>query len=327
MYIRIPIFAQFKSAYKDKSTVTLYDTFCVVYTGFVFELLLHALVICQELETSVEKVDDWQFDQTEQDQVIENRHQFTINQAPSYTNHKHNINNDNSSGFNFDLWILLFSYTILIMLAVGLIVIHRKELSKIQIISLLCASKTANDHDKHTVGHDNEIGNDVSNKRYYSNITLKRALQILWAITSVTMVAVMFFCVHYKTNSSTKKLPKPVIYDQKPQIWRNNNQYMKSSNDRLQAESITMSNDKTIGLLVGDAKDINNFRQNIKNGYLPQKSDVTIEGIFYDYFDTSENEDSNGNANITPCSYLFCPSYSQGMWFCFSIVCYACFFS
>lgn len=60
-----------------------------------------------------------------------------------------------------------------------------------------------------------------------------------------------------------------------------------------------------MGLAAGGAKDINNFRENIKNGYLPLPSDLTYEGLFYDYyFDTGE---------IRPCNRLFCPSYSYAV--------------
>ncbi len=57
-----------------------------------------------------------------------------------------------------------------------------------------------------------------------------------------------------------------------------------------------------IGFSTGGAKDINNFRKNIKNNYLPLSTDITYEGLFYDYFfDTGE---------VQECSKLFCPSYS-----------------
>ena len=56
-----------------------------------------------------------------------------------------------------------------------------------------------------------------------------------------------------------------------------------------------------MGFSTGGAKDINNFRENIFNGFLPLPTDVTYEGLFYDYyFDT-------GNDNV--CDGLFCPSY------------------
>lgn len=61
----------------------------------------------------------------------------------------------------------------------------------------------------------------------------------------------------------------------------------------------------TIGLSAGGAKDIENFRENIENGYLPQPTDVTCEGLFYDYsFDTGISR---------PCDELFCPSYSTAV--------------
>jgi Ca-activated chloride channel homolog len=62
------------------------------------------------------------------------------------------------------------------------------------------------------------------------------------------------------------------------------------------------SNFESIGFSVGGAKDIQNFRENINNGYLPLPTDITHEGLFYDYyFDTNlKNE----------CEDLFCPSYN-----------------
>jgi Ca-activated chloride channel family protein len=56
-----------------------------------------------------------------------------------------------------------------------------------------------------------------------------------------------------------------------------------------------------VGFSTGGAKNIVNFRENIDNGYLPLPTDVTCEGLFYDYyFDTGMNQ---------PCDELFCPSY------------------
>ena len=59
---------------------------------------------------------------------------------------------------------------------------------------------------------------------------------------------------------------------------------------------------KNIGFSTGGAKDINNFRENIKNGYFPISTDITYNGLFYDYFfDTGRKTESE---------YLFSPSYS-----------------
>ena len=61
----------------------------------------------------------------------------------------------------------------------------------------------------------------------------------------------------------------------------------------------------TIGFSTGGAKDIDTFRRNIENEYLPLPDSITHEGLFYDYFfDTS----ASGN-----CQQLFCPAYSKAV--------------
>lgn len=62
---------------------------------------------------------------------------------------------------------------------------------------------------------------------------------------------------------------------------------------------------ESLGYSVGGAKDINNFRENIENDYLPLPTDITYEGLFYDYyFDTGKTKE---------CNELFCPSYSYAI--------------
>ncbi len=66
--------------------------------------------------------------------------------------------------------------------------------------------------------------------------------------------------------------------------------------------SSRLSNDDALGFSVGGAKDINNFRENIKNNYMPVEEDITQEGIFYDYFFDN---------NITKkATHLFEPAYT-----------------
>lgn len=61
-----------------------------------------------------------------------------------------------------------------------------------------------------------------------------------------------------------------------------------------------------IGLTVGGAQDIGNFRDNIRNGYLPLPSSLTVEGIFSEYyFDTGDDWD---DAQLS--KKLFYPTYS-----------------
>jgi Ca-activated chloride channel family protein len=56
------------------------------------------------------------------------------------------------------------------------------------------------------------------------------------------------------------------------------------------------------GYATGGAKDVNNFRQNLAEGYLPLPTDVSYEGLFYDYYFET------GSAGA--CSRLFCPTYA-----------------
>ena len=60
---------------------------------------------------------------------------------------------------------------------------------------------------------------------------------------------------------------------------------------------------KKIGMAVGGAKDTNNFKANIDNGFLPKLDSITYEGQFYNhFFDTGLGGQE--------CKELFCPSYS-----------------
>ncbi len=71
------------------------------------------------------------------------------------------------------------------------------------------------------------------------------------------------------------------------------------------AYSIAPAASPSIGLSTGGAKDINNFRENIEKGYLPLPTDVTYEGLYYDYyFETGQAKE---------CKKLFCPSYSYAV--------------
>lgn len=69
------------------------------------------------------------------------------------------------------------------------------------------------------------------------------------------------------------------------------------------SEAATSNSNSTIGLSTGGAKNVENFRENIKNGYFPISTDITYNGLFYDYyFDTGRKNES---------TELFSPSYSM----------------
>ena len=61
----------------------------------------------------------------------------------------------------------------------------------------------------------------------------------------------------------------------------------------------------TLGFAVGGANDINAFRLNIENDFLPLPSSITHQGLYYDYlFDTGQQG---------TCEQLFCPSYTSAV--------------
>jgi Ca-activated chloride channel homolog len=67
--------------------------------------------------------------------------------------------------------------------------------------------------------------------------------------------------------------------------------------------STTTTPGGNIGLSAGGAKDVSNFRENIYNNYLPLPTDVTYEGLFYDYFfDTGATESANKLYSPSYCS-------------------------
>ncbi len=63
---------------------------------------------------------------------------------------------------------------------------------------------------------------------------------------------------------------------------------------------------KALGFAVGGAKDSNNFRENLNQGFLPKYHAISYEGVFYDYyFDTG--------IGTGQCDDLFCPSYAKAV--------------
>lgn len=83
--------------------------------------------------------------------------------------------------------------------------------------------------------------------------------------------------------------------------------YKGNFNSYVTSDSVCESvSSGTIGISVGGSKNINNFRENIKNGYFPISTDITYNGLFYDYyFDTGKG--------YTQSNELFSPSYSTAI--------------
>jgi len=132
------------------------------------------------------------------------------------------------------------------------------------------------------------------------------------------LLFLLFIHITY-LNAMTKRIDPKVIDDweynatkimrknaKRPLNVLNNRGTIKS----LNVKAVTFSNPspapmaESIGFAVGGAKDVNNFKENIKRGYLPKLNSITYEGQFYQhYFDTG--------LNGKECKELFCPSYSS----------------
>ncbi|OGM05149.1 MAG: hypothetical protein A2008_06395 [Candidatus Wallbacteria bacterium GWC2_49_35] len=70
----------------------------------------------------------------------------------------------------------------------------------------------------------------------------------------------------------------------------------------------SMSGD--FGYSAGGAKDIDSFRQNIKRHYMPLETDITHEGLFYDYYFNTSGEIPSKTSAMTDKPALFKPVYS-----------------
>ena len=79
-----------------------------------------------------------------------------------------------------------------------------------------------------------------------------------------------------------------------------------SSMSSIAYDGMAMKSNSYMGFSVGGAKDIENFRENIKNDYFPISTDITYNGLFYDYMFDTGVDDSKRTGN----EGLFFPSYS-----------------
>ena len=78
-----------------------------------------------------------------------------------------------------------------------------------------------------------------------------------------------------------------------------------SSNMQGSAMSPSMASARSMGLTVGGAMSVTNFRKKIDSDVMPLPGDLSFEGLFSDYyFDTNATQE---------CKALFCPSYSSAV--------------
>lgn len=131
---------------------------------------------------------------------------------------------------------------------------------------------------------------------------MKKANKIIYGLTAIIfMVFIAYLLVPGGEKIDDWRYKGDGLIDKASQMVRSGS--FGSMKMTAVAESAVGSSN--IGFATGGAKDINNFRKNIENDYLPLPTDITYEGLFYDYyFDTGEKEE---------CDELFCPSYSYAI--------------
>ena len=138
--------------------------------------------------------------------------------------------------------------------------------------------------------------NDITKKKFkIKKSIMKKKLLII----AIILIPIILFIIAILYCSSPKKKSVPRENIQRENIQRENIPNMEIS---LYNAILPSMGKNTIGFSTGGAKDTNNFRENIKNRYFPISTDITYNGLFYDYyFDTGRKTESE---------HLFSPSYS-----------------
>lgn len=147
----------------------------------------------------------------------------------------------------------------------------------------------------------------------------KKVKVLIGGLAVILIISIIVVGYYLKILNNT--ITKAKIDDWKYSNKESNKEYVTKSNDSagvfsvpqgqssaLSSKSTTSFSSKsesTVGLSVGGSKNIDNFRENIKNGYFPISTDITYNGLFYDYyFETGKQKESED---------LFSPSYSMAI--------------
>lgn len=165
---------------------------------------------------------------------------------------------------------------------------------------------------------ENRLVHEYRKKGLFNGLFVFKPKVFLAGAFSIILLFFLFSFQGAKNNTITIKPPEQKqksTFLAKKDDWvfsQNNNQESSSS---LSTGSVfnmapkigiqSPMNDSNLGFSTGGAKDVDNFRENIKNGYLPLPTDITYEGLFYDYYFDTEK--------LAECSELFCPSYSYAV--------------
>ena len=76
-----------------------------------------------------------------------------------------------------------------------------------------------------------------------------------------------------------------------------------SSKSSVSSSKSTSSSESYLGYTVGGASNVDNFRENVKNNYLPITTDITYNGLYSEYYFDTGDQTKKSNE-------MFYPSYS-----------------
>lgn len=148
----------------------------------------------------------------------------------------------------------------------------------------------------------------------------KKVKVLIGGLAIILIISIIV--VGYYLRNLSNNVTKAKIDDWKYWDKESNKEYLVQSDDSagvfsapqgqssaLSSKSVKSSfgakSESNVGLSVGGSKNIDNFRENIKNGYFPISTDITYNGLFYDYyFETGKQKESEN---------LFSPSYSMAI--------------
>lgn len=147
---------------------------------------------------------------------------------------------------------------------------------------------------------------------------MKKSVKILIPVIAIILIVItgIVGASYYLVKSGNQIIDTGKIDDWK-YTKESNRKYNSSKSMGIQSMSLDSAesfmptsktngvSNKNIGLSVGGAKNVENFRENIKNGYFPISTDITYNGLFYDYyFETGESKNKKD---------LFSPAYSKAI--------------
>ena len=133
-----------------------------------------------------------------------------------------------------------------------------------------------------------------------------KSKNIFWIVIILTVImlsGVIFYLMNTQINNDNTNKDK--VGAKKVDDWKyEGSSYIYETNTSVNLNGLVLS-DTSLGFTTGGAQNIENYRKNIEDGYFPEISSITYNGIFSEYyFDTGRE---NVEENIED---MFYPSYS-----------------